>query len=127
MVKFIAANSDLLVTRASLWEHINSIGPLPHKSESRGKYSFWRDSETTVGDRDCRLITTDQGHLGMAPRQAMKGDVVAVLIGCSVSVVLRESGGIDEYEVVGEAFMPEFMRGEALAGNRITSNLSCLK
>lgn len=125
VVKFIAANSDLLVTGASLWEHIKSVGPLPDKSESRGRHSFWRASETTVGERDCRLITSDQGHLGMVPRQAIKGDVVAVLIGCSVPVVFRKSGGIHEYEVVGEAFMPEFMRGEALTGNKKTVDI-CL-
>lgn len=123
-VKFIAANGDLLVTGASLWEHIKSVRRLPHKSESRGRYSFWRASETTVGERDCRLITSDQGHLGMAPRQAMNGDVVAVLIGCSVPVVLRKSGDIHEYEVVGEAFMPEFMKGEAFRGEKITVDIS---
>lgn len=125
VVQFIAANSDLLVKGASLWEHIKSIGPSSDKSESRGRYSFWRASESTVGERDCRLITSDQGYLGMAPRQAMQGDVVAVLIGCSVPVVLRKSGGVDEYEVVGEVFMPEFMRGEALAGNKMTVDI-CL-
>ena len=44
----------------------------------------------------------------------MKGDRVAVLIGCSVPVVLRGLAGESEYEVVGRAFMPEFMKGEAI-------------
>lgn len=123
VVQLITANSDLLVKGASLWEHIKLVGRSSDKSESRGRYSLWRASQTTVGERDCRLITTDQGHLGMAPRQAMKGDVVAVLIGCSVPVVLRKSAAIEDYEVVGEAFMPEFMRGEALAGDRMTVDI----
>lgn len=46
----------------------------------------------------------------MAPRQAMKGDVVAVLVGCSVPVILRNTAGTEEYEVVREAFMPGFMK-----------------
>lgn len=54
----------------------------------------------------------------------MKGDVVAVLIGCSVPVVLRKSGGIHEYEVVGEAFMPEFMKGEAFRAEKITVDIT---
>lgn len=66
---------------------------------------------------DCRLITTDQGHLGMAPRQAMKGDVVAVLTISSVPVKRRESAGTEEYEVVGEVFMPGFMKWEAVEGD----------
>lgn len=124
VVKFIAANSELLVKGASLWEHLKSVGPSSDRSESRGRYSLWRASQTTVGERDFRLITSDQGHLGMAPRQAMKGDVVAVLVGCSVPVVLRKSAGMEEYEVVGEAFMPGFMRGEAFEGDKMTVDIS---
>lgn len=114
--RFIEANKELSVQQASLSEHLRMANTLPRGSETRGEHSFWQASEMTVGDRpwDCRVITTDQGHLGMAPRQAMKGDVVAVLIGCSVPVILRGSAGVEEYEVVGEAFVPEYMKGEAI-------------
>ncbi|KKY39810.1 hypothetical protein UCDDA912_g00125 [Diaporthe ampelina] len=51
----------------------------------------------------------------------MKGDVVAVLVGCSVPVILRNTAGTEEYEIVGEAFMPGFMNGEAIGGNKALS------
>lgn len=123
---FIEANKELSVREASLSEHLKMANTLPRGSETRGEHSFWQASEFTVGDRswDCRLITTDQGHLGMAPRQAMKGDVVAVLIGCSVPVILRDTAGTEEYEVVGEAFMPGFMEGETIAGNKTPNHIT---
>lgn len=123
--KFLAANSDLYLRKASLQDHLETVGLPPHRPGSGGGHSFWQASEITVGERpwDCRLITTDQGHIGMAPRGAMKGDVVAVLIGCSVPVILRKPTGEQEYEVVGEAFMPGFMKGEAIGGNKELSTV----
>lgn len=116
--KFIAANRELCILGASLQEHLKDLGSRPHASETPdGEWRcFAEASKMTAGERpwDCRLITTDQGRLGMAPKQAIKGDIVAVLIGCSVPVVIRglkEGGG---YKVVGEAFMPDYMQGEAI-------------
>lgn len=119
VVEFIAANEELLVNGASLLEHLERAGQPPHKPGNYSRHSFWQAAEITVSERPwhCRLITTDRGHLGMAPGQAMKGDVVVVLIGCSVPVILRKSTGTDQYEVIGEAFMPGFMEGEAVEGN----------
>lgn len=126
--RFLAANSELCVQRASVSEHLQVVGTPPRESDTGSEYSLWQASECTVGERpwDCRLITTDQGHLGMAPRQAMKGDAVAVLIGCSVPVILRRSAGTQEYEVVGEAFMPGFMKGEVIGGNKMPADITLI-
>lgn len=62
----------------------------------------------------------------MAPRQATKGDTVAVLIGCSVPMILKRYAGTEEYEVVGEAFMPGFMKGEAIGGSRTPSVITLI-
>lgn len=126
--RFVAANNELCVLRASVSEHLQMVGPPPPGHETRGEHSLWQASECTVGERpwDCRPITTDQGHMGMAPRQAMKGDAIAVLIGCSVPVILRRFAGKEEYEVIGEAFMPGFMKGEASDGNKTPSIITLL-
>lgn len=83
-----------------------------------GKHTLWRAAESTAAvewSRDCRLVATERGDLGMGPGAARKGDVVCVLVGCSVPVVLRgdERRG---FVLVGECFVPGYMQGEALAG-----------
>jgi hypothetical protein len=120
LTRFLAANSELCVLNGSISEHVGRMRRPCPESHRFSRYSFGDAAEVTVGGRpwDCRLVTTDQGHLGMAPRQAIKGDVVAVLIGCSVPVVLRESKDASGYEVVGEAFIPGLMEGQAIDGSK---------
>lgn len=64
-----------------------------------------------------RFIITDEGHLGMAPLEAMKGDVVCVLYGCSVPVILRWCEEKKAYSFVGECYLHGFMNGRALNGH----------
>jgi hypothetical protein len=62
-----------------------------------------------------RLVTTRKGYLGMAPRRAQTGDVVAVLYGCSVPVVLRmRDDTAMAFEFVGECYVQRYMTGERL-------------
>lgn len=61
-----------------------------------------------------RLMTSRNGRIGMAPRNAEKGDVICILFGCSVPIVLRRSGHKDQYTVVGECYLDGHMEGEAL-------------
>ncbi|KAK7740500.1 hypothetical protein SLS53_005343 [Cytospora paraplurivora] len=65
-----------------------------------------------------RLMVTDEGHVGMAPVRAQKGDMVCVLFECSVPVALREREGCGAdgpvYELIGECYLDGFMEGEAL-------------
>ena len=62
-----------------------------------------------------RLCTTEQGHVGMAPQKARKGDVVCVLYGASVPFILRPMHD-DCYEFIGESYLHGFMEGEAVGG-----------
>ena len=59
-----------------------------------------------------RLLITDLGYLGMAPCRARKGDIVAILFGCSIPLVLRKVGEREAWQVVGEAYVDGFMNGE---------------
>jgi hypothetical protein len=68
----------------------------------------------TVTILERRLLVTEQGHVGMAPFRARKGDLVCVLFGCSVPVVLRRIGDDRIFEFIGECYLDGFMAGEAL-------------
>jgi len=61
-----------------------------------------------------RLITTNKGHIGMAPCRVQKGDQIWVLLGCSIPLVLRKCEGEQSYQVIGECYLHGFMNGEAL-------------
>ena len=60
-----------------------------------------------------RLVFVYEGYIGMAPHDARKGDIVCLLLGCSIPVVLREriEGG---FRLVGEACVHGIMKGEAM-------------
>lgn len=59
---------------------------------------------------------TDEGFVAMAPRETRKGDMIYVLIGCSVPVVLRRvDSSADAFVVVGECFLPDFTNGRAFS------------
>jgi hypothetical protein len=49
---------------------------------------FCRRVQSVIWNRS--LIRTTQGHLGIANKDTAKGDVVAILYGCSVPVILRK-------------------------------------
>ena len=69
----------------------------------------------TILKMNRRLMVTNEGHIGMAPSRAFKGDVVAILFGCSVPVVLRpRDQNTTSYAFVGECYVHEYMNGEAI-------------
>lgn len=56
---------------------------------------------------------TDSGLLGTAPRQARKGDLIYVLLGCSIPLVLRPvKTKINTFELIGECYVDGYMNGE---------------
>ena len=64
-----------------------------------------------------RLVTTERGYVGMALETVEENDVVAVLLGCSMPVVLRKvEGGSEQirWQVVGECYVHGIMDGEAM-------------
>ncbi|KAL8943103.1 MAG: hypothetical protein Q9216_001303 [Gyalolechia sp. 2 TL-2023] len=73
-----------------------------------------------------RLITTDMGYVGMAPEKVERGDVVAVLFGCSMPMVLRQSMGESgdvRWKVVGDCYLHGIMDGESMGWGRIAEGL----
>jgi hypothetical protein len=81
--------------------------------------SFLSRAQTTTSSMGKRLMVTDSGLVGMAPKMAQKGDVVCILLGCSIPLVLRPSpGGAGTFTLVGECYLDEYMNGEILHGVR---------
>jgi hypothetical protein len=57
---------------------------------------------------------------GLAPRGTKEGDLICILLGCSVPVILRpdSSRKTKKYELLGEAYIYGMMNGDALGGRR---------
>lgn len=78
-----------------------------------------------AGTRSRRLIMSEGKKLGAAAEQTQKGDMIYVLMGCSVPVVLRKTARPSEFQFVGECYWHGFMDGEALAmrdGDKVTAH-----
>jgi hypothetical protein len=69
------------------------------------------------------MVTSTQQTLGLAPPDAIVGDIVAVLIGAPVPHVLRKNSG-GTYKLVGECYVSGIMGGEALA--HLSNELSAM-
>ncbi len=72
-------------------------------------------------------MATSDGYIGWAPdnifgaadQQTKRGDLIAVLLGCSTPVVIRPRGrGGQTFQVIGEAYVQGLMRGEAFGALR---------
>jgi len=63
-----------------------------------------------------RPYLSERGVLGQADRAAQSGDQIWLISGCECPMVLRPVG--DNYEVVGEAYLPGANFWEPLAGEK---------
>lgn len=73
-----------------------------------------------------RLVTTERGHVGMALETVERTDVVAVLLGCSTPMVLRQvqgDAGHLKWKVVGECYLHGIMNGEAMGWGLETEDI----
>jgi hypothetical protein len=63
--------------------------------------------------RNRRLVRTSDGKLGLAPAHTNYGDIVCILMGCSLPVILRPVG--TKFLVIGEAYIYGISDGEAMS------------
>ncbi|KAI0514646.1 heterokaryon incompatibility protein-domain-containing protein [Xylaria bambusicola] len=91
--------------------------------------SFFGRFFDTVMRMSLRLMVTRNGRIGMVSEKASKGDLVCVLLGCSVPVLLRQSGGEGEgtFKLVGECFLDGFMDGAGLGGDACPERDFCIE
>lgn len=59
-----------------------------------------------------KLVVTEQGYMGLAPYWVEVGYALAVLLGCSVPVILQRHGS--HFHLQGDCFVQGWMRGEML-------------
>ena len=126
---------DLAASNVFLWcvKFLNSNAELQVAGRCLKEY-FWKTAEPEQIDatllRDAlmqrdrvnqgrRLFTTKRGYVGMTPETVDKGDdAIAVLLGCSMPMVLRKveenDSGLARWKVMGECYMHGIMDGEAM-------------
>lgn len=97
----------------SKWQYVTRRTTLDFKDVSDWE-SFLSRFRNTTAQMARRLIVTTEGLIGMAPCGTVKGDVLSVLLGCSVPVVLRKLEGTDAFEFIGECYVHGYMNGEIL-------------
>ena len=64
-----------------------------------------------------RLVRTEHGYLGLVHRDVREGDLICILLGCSVPVVLRpqqDQDGERYHRFLGECYVHSMMDGEAM-------------
>ncbi|KAK4101241.1 hypothetical protein N658DRAFT_471647 [Parathielavia hyrcaniae] len=61
-----------------------------------------------------RPIRSERGYVGLGPGETARGDVIVFLYGATAPFVLRPTGEVDEYHLVGEAYIYGVMDGEAM-------------
>lgn len=77
-------------------------------------------SMTVDGFRSCiqvawgkRIAICEGGYVGLVPKQAEVGDTMAVLLGCTMPLVLRRNRN-SIYSVIGESYVHGVMDGEVV-------------
>jgi Heterokaryon incompatibility protein (HET)/Clr5 domain len=74
--------------------------------------TFLRRVQAVVWKR--KLIRTYSDYIGLAPEGTTSEDVVAVLLGCTVPMILRAvDSGTQSFKLIGECYIHELMNGEA--------------
>jgi len=58
------------------------------------------------------FFVTADGYMGLSPLSAERGDLICVLLGCSVPMIIRRCG--TNYVVVGDAYVYGMMKGEVM-------------
>jgi len=62
---------------------------------------------------DRKLLVTKEGYFGLAPTLTQVGDIVVILLGCSMPVILRPHTD-NAYRLVGGCYIDGMMDGEAM-------------
>lgn len=71
-------------------------------------------SAFTIANGYRKLVLTGKEYLCLAPLGAKAGDVVALLVDCSVPVLLRRATETSFYEFLGTCYVHGIMHGEAV-------------
>lgn len=104
----------------------DSTSPAPNQDEYFHDTFFGRFYDIVVR-LSLRLMVSQNGRIGMVSEKAKKGDLICVLYGCSVPVILRDSGHGDSVTFVGECFLDGCMDGSALYHHGLLEKMFCIR
>jgi hypothetical protein len=90
------------------------IEPIYRHLDHRSFFKFQRTfPSTNTSSRSIEGEILRDLDIGVGPGSAREGDILCVLYGCKVPVILRPKGRY--FQVVGDAYIHNFMNGEAVA------------
>jgi hypothetical protein len=67
-----------------------------------------------VSCKNKKFFVTERGICGIGLRPTRKGDVLAIVLGCRMPILLRPTDIPGHYKLVGQAYVNEIMKGEAI-------------
>lgn len=73
----------------------------------------WLDSYLHSSTSELGIFHGKNGRLGLAPRGALDGDIVAILHGVNFPVILRQVPGTRQYSFGGYCYFQDAMRGQS--------------
>ena len=120
-VRYYTALDNALTKRNSNGDLITT--DLIRQGRPEDMVAFLQRAQDVIWNRKFFLLKRVQKlRFGLGPTKAQKDDVVCILLGCSVPVVLRKVGTLDNpaFEFIGEAFIHGMMEGQALDEHRNT-------
>ncbi|KAK8136781.1 HET-domain-containing protein [Apiospora sp. TS-2023a] len=82
-------------------DKLHSINGVPHENEIENHDVYLCTSFL----KGRTLVTTETGHIGLAPAGARQGDAVFTILGCKSSILLRRCGDGERWYVVGECYI----------------------
>ncbi|PVH71043.1 HET-domain-containing protein [Cadophora sp. DSE1049] len=113
----VVPNGDLSGLEARLTQHPELFRDYVEIMQSE---VFWElgSCQMLIGDPEYsrRFCVTDEGKIGIVPRNARVGDIVVVLHGAQVPFIVRPKTETMElqFELIGECYVRGLMDGEAL-------------
>ena len=90
-----------------------NTGVLIAIGKSSTEVEYLKQVDRTVWNR-CFLRSNKHNWYGLGPRKSQVGDIICILLGCSVPVILREHESKEYFELIGESYIHTMMDGEAL-------------
>ncbi|KAK4158746.1 heterokaryon incompatibility protein-domain-containing protein [Cladorrhinum sp. PSN259] len=119
MMRWLGQNRGGRTDQTILEPFLGAVGSTstivwPAESDPERGTNFFMNFTTMVNGKMVHrcIFKTRNGYMGVGPVRMEKGDIVVVLLGCSVPVLLRKVNG--GYILIGECFVLGLMDGEAI-------------
>ena len=119
LVAIIAEKLDMGLKSTSLSHYITNLEDTGNSDppDADDYESILSNSSQT------RLLRTSANYLGLATTSVREGDSVWIISGSRVPLILRESGSLNEYRLVGGAYIHGFMQGEMLTSDTVLTSI----